>query len=174
MTLPPDPSAARGNRANRRQWAQHMTLTMVAVLAIVVLVSLRIRMMPRVTPEVLSGLYDEMCELLRADASLEPLHDPVRDHVRSMSHRLDVVFVYQLVRADIGREEAPRGLEPVELPIREAIRGGDFEAARGLVQAAIREVPAMTEARGELWLELIARLERRWDHGCRVDGPAPG
>lgn len=147
--------------------AHMLSMGLVAVIFFV-FVLLRVQLAPGLKDADVDALYDNICHALKGEQEMSELFDDGRTLVRRAGTRMDILFAFQFINAASGRTPAPGELETLEAPVREALREGNFDAARETIQNDMLHTEAMNAGRAELWFALIEKIESRWDHDCQL------
>lgn len=142
---------------------------LIAAVFIMAIIFLRLRDIKHVDKEELAGTYNRICQVLDQGGDFESLYDETKRQLRHASMEMEVHFLYEFVRRMNGEEPIVDELEPVEIPIRQALREQRFEDARVDVRAAVLNDSGMKPGRGQLWLSLIEKLELRANNDCDID-----
>lgn len=142
---------------------------LIALVFIIGIIFLRLRDMKHVDKEELAGTYNNICHVLDEGGDFESLYDETKRHLRHASMEMEVHFLYEFVRRMNGEEPIVDELEPVEIPIRQALHEQRFEDARAGVREAVVNNSGMKPGRGQLWLTLIEKLELRANNDCDID-----
>ncbi len=146
--------------------------TALAVLAIMGLLVLRFRLIPKNSPEDHQAIRVQVCEMLRGDADTRETRRAAKRYARRSPGSAETLFLLQVVETMNGNMRVlPRGeLGVAEEPIRAALRDRDWDGA-AREAAAAADSGGIAAQRGDLWLDLLQRLERLDANDCRPPAP---